>query len=129
MAQLPRLTTPKRIIAWRLSECRPVLLRELIDALYGDDPDGGPERAREAVYAYVTRLRMDFAPFGIVIERGQEDYGWLILPRYREALRTLLAQEIASHGECFTPVGSQGTDWRWPQVASAVTANGFPAAG
>lgn len=41
---------------------------ELIDALYGDDPDGGPDFADSVVKVHICRLRRKLAPYGWKID-------------------------------------------------------------
>lgn len=48
-----------------LANCgKPVFLRHLVDVIYGDCPDGGPDNAMKSVYACVYRLRSMFHHLG-----------------------------------------------------------------
>lgn len=42
----------------------PVTTREIVDALYGDDPDGGPEYTHGCVEKFLCDARRKLAPMG-----------------------------------------------------------------
>lgn len=48
---------------------RSLSMAELIDALYCDRADGGPETARPAINCYVTRARTKLRPLDLWIVR------------------------------------------------------------
>lgn len=47
---------------------------ELLDALYGEDAEGGPETAACILSQYISRLRQKLVPFGLVID-GKSNWG------------------------------------------------------
>jgi hypothetical protein len=95
-----RLSTPERIVAWRLATQGRATIAEFMVALWGNREDGGPEYATEMVYKIVHFLRGKFAPHGIEIEGGRT-LGYFVADDRKTALIELLAAEIALnvHGE------------------------------
>lgn len=63
---------------------RPVLRDAMIDRLYGDRADGGPERAANIIMVQVSRLRREIEPFGWTITNGKggagENAQWRLIP-------------------------------------------------
>lgn len=45
----------------------------IIDAIYGDDPDGGPDDAEGSVQAHISKLRRLLKPLGYSIESARFD--------------------------------------------------------
>ena len=61
---------------------------DLIDALWGDDPEGGPLHAEKAVHVYVCRLNKTLRAFGREIkgQRGRDGgYRLIRLPERQAA--------------------------------------------
>jgi hypothetical protein len=60
-----------RILVERLAKAYPgsVTMERMIQALYADDPDGGPERADNAISVYNWRIRKVIEPLGWTIPR------------------------------------------------------------
>ena len=58
-----------------------VRVGEIIDALWGDDPEGGPDSAEKAVHVYVCRLNQVLRGFGWEI-RGRQTGGGYRLERF-----------------------------------------------
>lgn len=46
----------------------PVTTGEIVDALYGDDPEGGPEDTRGCIEKFLCDARRKLAPMGCRIE-------------------------------------------------------------
>lgn len=63
---------------------RSVMRDTLIEALYGDRADGGPERADHVIKAHVSQLRRIIEPFGwtITVSRGGSGHlaQWKLIP-------------------------------------------------
>lgn len=86
-----KLGPQQRIIAWRLAQ-QPIVLRsELIDALWGRDSDGGALCTR-SIDVRISQLRQVFPGITINVRWG---IGYEVAPAHREALLTILADEIA----------------------------------
>lgn len=49
---------------------------ELVDAAYGDDPEGGPLTARDTIRKCVSDLRRRLGCIGVAIPASQYGYGW-----------------------------------------------------
>lgn len=88
---IPRLTPVERVVAWRLSEGRTVSRSELIRALYGDDPEGGPLFAERNVYIIIYELRRCFSSEGLSIVTLPR-VGWYV--DNAERLRAALIEEL-----------------------------------
>lgn len=77
------------MIAWRLLEGRYVSNNEIIDALYGDREDGGPDYAVRCVWKHLDHVRRWPARRGVIVQThcGR---GYCIsatdIPRTRSAL-------------------------------------------
>jgi len=89
-----RLSPSQRVIAWRLVEPRTVSANELVVALWGDRADGGPECTYGAIWSWLFGLRRDLAPLGVEIVNVY-GFGWTVPSDQRDALRGILADEIA----------------------------------
>lgn len=89
---IEHLTPTQRVIAWRFCEGRCVSLNEIIDMLYGNDPDGGPNNASNVIYTQMISLRRKFEVVGIEIE-NVHGRGYRVDDTDR--LRDVLAEEIA----------------------------------
>lgn len=63
---------------------RPVRRDAMIDRLYGDRADGGPDRAVNILMVQVSRLRREIEPFGWTISNGRGGSGelaqWRLIP-------------------------------------------------
>ena len=46
-----------------------IATEDLIDRVYGDDPDGGPEWANHAIYNNLSRIRKKLRPLGYDIAK------------------------------------------------------------
>lgn len=88
---IPRLTPLERVVAWRLSEGRTVSRSELIKALYGDDPEGGPLFAERNVYIIIYELRRCLSNEGLSIVTLPR-VGWYV--DNAERLRAALIEEL-----------------------------------
>lgn len=88
---IPRLTPLERVVAWRLSEGRTVSRSELIRALYGDDPEGGPLFAERNVYIIIYELRRCLSNEGLSIVTLPR-VGWYV--DNSEKLRAALIEEL-----------------------------------
>lgn len=88
---IPRLTPLERVVAWRLSEGRTVSRSELIKALYGDDPEGGPLFAERNIYILIYELRRCLSNEGLSIVTLPR-VGWYVDDAAR--LRTALVEEL-----------------------------------
>lgn len=64
-----RLGDTQRALLARLQDGRAATLDELIQEIYGQDPDGGAEDAPDAVRAAIRRLRKR----GVAIERVRQE--------------------------------------------------------
>lgn len=67
----------RRLIERLMVASEPVAARDLADAVYADDPEGGPLTAVECVRTFVWRMRPDLAEIGfrIILVRGPA-IGW-----------------------------------------------------
>ena len=93
---LRKLTPTERVIAWRLLEGRTVSHDELIEALYSNRADGGPEAPKEVLDIVVPRLRRALAAHGVAIHTVW-NRGWNVAQAHIELMRELLADEISRH--------------------------------
>jgi DNA-binding response OmpR family regulator len=63
---------------------RPVRRDTMIDRLYGDRPDGGPDAASSILMVQVSRLRREIEPFGWTVSNGKGGAGdraqWRLIP-------------------------------------------------
>ena len=62
---------PRRILMFlysKFGQCRPAA--EVIDYVYADDEDGGPDSALQIVSGEITKLRRMLEPHGLTISRG-----------------------------------------------------------
>lgn len=64
----------------------------MIDALYGDDPDGGPEDPVRVISVHILNLRRQVERYGVTIETKRA-VGWRIAPEHRERALALLADD------------------------------------
>lgn len=65
-----------------LLERRTATLPQIINAVYGDDADGGPLDAEGCLYAYASRLRKTFATAGVPWTIVGDRYlGYTLTPR------------------------------------------------
>lgn len=83
---LAPLTRQQRCIVDALSRSypRPVDIRHLIDAVYANDPSGGPETAHGVVKAQLFHVRKAIVPFGWEIPKrckGKQPAGFYRLSR------------------------------------------------
>jgi hypothetical protein len=108
-----RLSTPERIVAWRLATQGRATLAELIVALWGNREDGGPEYAAEMIRKIMHFLRGKFEPHGIEIEGGRT-LGYFVTSERKAPMIELLAAEIALnvHGERRAASGCIGRQHR-----------------
>lgn len=71
-AELIDVPMPKREreVILRLSQAqgRIVPMHQIVDFLYGDEEDGGPEDARNCAQVHITKVRRKISPLGWVIE-------------------------------------------------------------
>lgn len=81
------VTAPvKRSILSELSRKpgKPVRRDQILTAVYGNRPDGGPERADHVLQVQVSQLRKQIEPFGWTIENGRGGSGnfaqWRLIP-------------------------------------------------
>lgn len=84
----------ERVIAWRLVEGRVISLDEIIDALWSDDPDGGPEYARKIVDLSIMKLRRKLASY--ISNECRWGWGWYVPAPQLAKFRDLLVDEILS---------------------------------
>lgn len=71
----------------------PVPGHALIDRLYGDCADGGPDNAYGVVRVQVHNIRAKLSSYGIEIElvgEGRSAAGYRVRPEHRDALDRLL---------------------------------------
>ncbi len=71
----------------------PVRTTSLIDTLYGDREDGGPECAYTSVRVQIHKMRARLSACGIEIEtvgEGRGTAGYRVRPEHRDALDRLL---------------------------------------
>jgi DNA-binding response OmpR family regulator len=73
--RLVRLSKQEWVIFLILAAARGerVSVVALLDACYGQDPDGGPEAADLCIRQCVRKLRLRLAPLGLIIPNN---YGW-----------------------------------------------------
>ncbi len=88
-----RLSPHQRIIAWRLALQGSASTEELLRALYGNDPDGGPHCAIEVLKNRVCFLRKSLAPHGIEV-LARWGFGYQVRESQRDQLLSILAKEI-----------------------------------
>lgn len=88
------LTPHERVIGWRLTEGHYVGIKELTEAFYANDPDGGALWAEQCIRKYICDLRAKMANYGITVH-NHYGHGYYILPHQIDAMRTILADEIA----------------------------------
>ena len=62
----------------------------LIDAMYGDRPDGGPEYAKKIIDISICKLRRKLVPFGVTIKTVW-NWGYSIGKEDQQVLRALAA--------------------------------------
>ncbi len=83
------------IASLRHGQPEPVPTRKLVDAVYGDREDGGPENAEYVVRVHICQIRTKLAALGIEIETvkglGRGANGYRVKPEHCCALDTLLA--------------------------------------
>jgi hypothetical protein len=60
----------RRLIETLIDATAPVPASDLADAVYADDPDGGPLSAVECVRAFVWRMRPDLQAIGYRVVSG-----------------------------------------------------------
>lgn len=82
-----RVTAPARRLIFDLISKRPgkpVLKSVIVDRLYGNRSDGGPDSAGQVVAAMVSQLRRQIEPFGWTITNGRggssEHAEWRLIP-------------------------------------------------
>jgi hypothetical protein len=69
---------------WDVVQRRPgISAEELVDAVYGADPNGGPDSGRKAIHVHVNHMNRRLMREGMSI-KGHVTYGYKIL-RYRSA--------------------------------------------
>jgi DNA-binding response OmpR family regulator len=68
--------TEFRIVFLLAAADRPVLAEQLIEQLWGDREDGGPDYVLRALSVYFTRLRQKLNPLGLRIENIRYGGGW-----------------------------------------------------
>lgn len=79
------LRKQQRILVDELAKAypSPVKTVDLVDALYGHDPDGGPDHASHAVSAMIEHIRRRIAKYGWTIPpamRGPGASGYRLAP-------------------------------------------------
>lgn len=52
---------------------RPTFMSKIIDELYADDPDGGPENAEGCAQTHISKLRRKLRPHGWLIDSRRFD--------------------------------------------------------
>ena len=87
------LRPTQRIIAWQLVKGGLLSSDELIHAVYGNKPDGGPLNANYIITLYIHYLR-NWANIPIINEGNR---GWYIPNIYLEHFHELLAREIEQY--------------------------------
>jgi DNA-binding winged helix-turn-helix (wHTH) protein len=85
-------TPQQRIIAWRLALQRNVNQNELITALWGNDPDGGPFNAKAIIKTQISHLRQRLRTVNILTFHT---IGYSVAEQHRSLLLDILADEIA----------------------------------
>lgn len=65
-----KLTPKERVLFSTIARRRgdETTLSAIFDALWGDDPNGGPDHAENVIRQFVMRSRAKLAPFGFGIE-------------------------------------------------------------
>ena len=114
---IARLSPNLRVLAWRLLEGRVVSKDELIEALYGNCADGGPDDADNCIRVSMSILRLALAPSGVEI--GTCWGGGWYLKTDLAVVRALLADEIdrnVRQRPCRIPRGKRQ---RWYVALSA----------
>jgi len=66
-------SAPARVVAALAGRQSGMTVDELVDALYADDPDGGPENARRCTYLAVLKARRRLRPHGFSVEWVRRD--------------------------------------------------------
>jgi hypothetical protein len=102
---------------------RPVTKKRLIERLYEDDADGGPENTERNVRYYIRQLRKKLSPHGWTISLNAGGVGYTasyrliplgatdMIPR-RAAKRDVAEPEVVSTlVQCGFGVERTGTDW------------------
>jgi DNA-binding response OmpR family regulator len=52
---------------------RPTFMSKIVEELYGDDPDGGPENAEGCAQTHISKLRRKLRPHGWLIDSRRFD--------------------------------------------------------
>jgi len=75
------LSPRERTVLERLVEAggAPVTRAKLVDAVYGDDPDGGPLFANANIAVYIYRLNQKLPPRGFSVELHGYGMGWKLV--------------------------------------------------
>lgn len=82
--------TPTRRMIFEMLVRRDMLSRAaLVEAVWGDDPDGGPIDPHRNLDVHLVYLRRALAPHGIAIET-KINVGWRIAPEHKAQARKLL---------------------------------------
>jgi DNA-binding winged helix-turn-helix (wHTH) protein len=92
-----RLPSTERIIAWQLVS-RICSKDDLVHAVFGNDPTGGPDCCMaNFISVYIFRLRDWFAEFGVTIDRDGYRF-YYINEHQREQARAALVADIEQYG-------------------------------
>jgi DNA-binding response OmpR family regulator len=90
--------TPNRFrVFFLLAASHGLVSREqIIEQLYGDEADGGPECIYNVVSVYLTNLRQQIAPLRLAIE-NESGRGWRLCDMPRRAAPAIHQQEGVCH--------------------------------